>query len=64
MKHIPALSQLEFEKAKVAVTDIDGVLRGKYLGREKFLSSLEAGFGFCNVVLGWDSADVCYDTVA
>ncbi len=64
MKHIPALSQLEFEKAKVAVTDIDGVLRGKYLGREKFLSSLEAGFGFCNVVLGWDSADVCYDNVA
>src|SRR5690606_20812454 len=23
----------------------------------------ESGFGFCNVVFGWDSADVCYDNV-
>lgn len=58
------LSRLAFEKAKVAVTDIDGILRGKYLAREKLLSALEGGFGFCNVVLGWDSADVCYDNVA
>ena len=38
---------------KVAVTDIDGILRGKYLAREKFLSAIDGGFGFCNVVLGW-----------
>jgi glutamine synthetase len=49
-------------KVKVAVTDIDGVLRGKYLHKEKFLSAVSSGFGFCNVVLGWDSADVCYDS--
>ena len=49
------------QKVKVAVTDIDGILRGKYLAKEKFLSAAESGFGFCNVVLGWDSADVCYD---
>ncbi|MBX7231476.1 MAG: glutamine synthetase family protein [Bdellovibrionales bacterium] len=49
------------EKIKVAVTDIDGVLRGKYLLKSKFLSALESGFGFCNVVFGWDSSDVCYD---
>ena len=48
-------------KVKVAVTDIDGVLRGKYIHVDKFLSALESGFGFCNVVLGWDSSDVCYD---
>ncbi len=48
-------------KVKVAITDIDGVLRGKYLHKDKFLSALESGFGFCNVVFGWDSADVCYD---
>jgi glutamine synthetase len=51
-------------KVKVAVTDIDGVLRGKYLAKEKFLSAAKGGFGFCNVVLGWDSSDVCYDGVA
>lgn len=46
---------------KVAVTDIDGVLRGKYLATEKFLSALGGGFGFCDVVFGWDSSDDCYD---
>lgn len=51
-------------KVKVAITDIDGVLRGKYLHLDKFASALEGGFGFCNVVFGWDSSDVCYDNVA
>jgi glutamine synthetase len=48
---------------KVGVFDIDGVLRGKYMGREKFFSALEKGFGFCDVVLGWDSNDQLYDNV-
>src|SRR5690606_20207747 len=51
------------QKVKVAVTDLDGILRGKYMHVEKFLSAAESGFGFCNVVFGWDSADVCYDNV-
>ena len=48
-------------RVKVAVTDIDGVLRGKYLHKEKFLSAVDSGFGFCNVVFGWDMGDQCYD---
>ena len=48
-------------RVKVAVTDIDGVLRGKYIHKEKFLSAVDAGFGFCNVVFGWDMGDQCYD---
>jgi glutamine synthetase len=48
-------------KVKVAITDIDGVLRGKYLHRDKFLSALDGGFGFCDVVFGWDSGDQTYD---
>lgn len=48
-------------KVKVAVTDLDGVLRGKYIHKDKFLSALEGGLGFCNVVFGWDCNDVCYD---
>jgi len=46
---------------KVGVTDSDGILRGKYMSRDKFASSLEKGFGFCDVVLGWDSNDQLYD---
>jgi glutamine synthetase len=50
-------------KAKVAFTDIDGILRGKYISSEKFLSVLENGMGVCNVIFGWDAADVVYDNV-
>lgn len=49
---------------KVGVFDVDGILRGKYLARSKFLSALDKGFGFCDVVLGWDSNDQLYDNVA
>ena len=48
---------------KVGVFDIDGILRGKYMSREKFFGSLDKGFGFCDVVLGWDSNDQLYDNV-
>lgn len=48
-------------RVKVAITDIDGVQRGKYLHKQKLSSSWSKGFGFCNVVFGWDSADQCYE---
>jgi glutamine synthetase len=48
-------------KVKVACSDIDGILRGKYLHIDKFASAMEGGFGFCDVVFGWDSHDHCYD---
>jgi glutamine synthetase len=46
---------------KVGVVDVDGIMRGKYMARDKFESALEKGFGFCDVVLGWDSNDQLYD---
>ena len=49
---------------KLGVTDVDGILRGKYVSREKFLSALEKGLGFCDVIVGWDSNDQLYDNVA
>lgn len=49
------------ESIKLAVTDCDGVMRGKYVNRDKFFSALEKGFGFCDVIFGWDSADELYD---
>lgn len=48
---------------KVGLFDNDGVMRGKYMSREKFFSSLDKGFAFCDVVLGWDSKDQLYDNV-
>jgi glutamine synthetase len=49
------------EKVKLAITDIDGVLRGKVISFEKFRSVVEKGFGFCDVVFGWDMGDQAYD---
>lgn len=67
----PALKAVEksgAQKVKVAVSDIDGILRGKYLHIDKFKGAAEpypaGGFGFCDVVFGWDSSDQCYDNTS
>ena len=49
------------QKVKLAITDIDGILRGKVISKDKFLSAAKSGFGFCDVVFGWDAADLAYD---
>ncbi len=49
------------ENIKLAVVDCDGVMRGKYMHRDKFASALEKGFGFCDVIFGWDSDDQLYE---
>jgi glutamine synthetase len=51
-------------KVKIAITDIDGILRGKYISVEKFLSVIEDNTGFCDVVFGWDAHDSAYDNVS
>lgn len=48
-------------RVKLAITDIDGVLRGKYISTDKFLSVVTGGLGFCEVVFGWDMNDASYD---
>jgi glutamine synthetase len=50
-------------KVKIAFTDIDGILRGKYISAEKFSSVVEGGTGFCDVIFGWDVNDAAYDNV-
>jgi len=37
----------EDTKVKVAGIDADGVLRGKIMAKEKFMSAAKSGFGFC-----------------
>ncbi|MCG8383388.1 MAG: glutamine synthetase [Gammaproteobacteria bacterium] len=58
------INERGLDYVKVGLFDIDGVLRGKYMAKDKFLSALKDGFGFCDVVLGWDSQDQLYDNVA
>jgi glutamine synthetase len=55
------LTEQEAEKVKLAIADVDGVLRGKMISFDKFRSIAEKGFGFCDVVFGWDSSDAAYD---
>ena len=50
--------------AKVGLFDMDGIFRGKYMAADKLASALAGGFGFCDVVLGWDSSDQLYDNAA
>lgn len=51
-------------KVKIALTDTDGILRGKYISVDKFLSVVDSGTGFCDVVFGWDCSDLAYDNVS
>src|SRR5690606_28657017 len=57
------VEERELDYVKVGLFDVDGIMRGKYISRDKFLSALDGGFGFCDVVLGWDSCDQLYDNV-
>ena len=55
------LQESDDQRIKIAVVDIDGVLRGKILRKDKFLNILESSSGFCDVIFGWDVADMAYD---
>ena len=41
-------------QVKLGLTDIDGVIRGKYVGIDKFISLLKKQGGFCDCIFGWD----------
>jgi len=58
---IRALAAEGCERVKLAGVDTDGILRGKYVSFAKLRSAVEKGFGFCDVIFGWDSGDVLYD---
>ena len=65
---VAAVAKSGSGKVKVAVSDIDGILRGKYLHIDKFMGAVQpypaGGFGFCDVVFGWDAHDICYDNAS
>ncbi len=57
------VEERNLQHVKVGVFDNDGILRGKYIDRDKFLSAIDGGLGFCDVILGWDSNDQQYDNI-
>ena len=48
-------------RIKLGLTDIDGVIRGKYVGLDKFVGLMTKGGGFCDCIFGWDVDDQLYD---
>ena len=55
------LTERGIEHVKIGVFDTDGIMRGKYLARDKFVAAFKKELGFCDVILGWDSNDQLYD---
>jgi len=64
-KVLERVRQSPATRVKIAVADLDGILRGKFISKDKFLSAAApppaGGIGFCDVVFGWDCHDTCYD---
>ncbi|HEY2580773.1 MAG TPA: glutamine synthetase family protein [Mucilaginibacter sp.] len=60
---ISYIKEKNVQKIKFAFADIDGILRGKIISTQKFIDGLQDGYGFCDVVFGWDSNDACYNNV-
>lgn len=58
---LDAIKNSPHNKVKYAISDIDGVLRGKVIHKEKFFEIVDKGVGFCDVIFGWDMNDTCYD---
>ncbi|KAF5524987.1 Type-1 glutamine synthetase 2 [Colletotrichum aenigma] len=50
------------EKVRVAGVDADGILRGKIMDKEKFLSTISSGFGMSSAIFAWDIHDVLFTT--
>src|SRR5262249_22512751 len=64
MQATDVVKELEEEgigRVKIGGLGNDGILRGKYVSLEKLKSAIKSGFGFCDVIFGWDIADVLYD---
>lgn len=57
----PNLKTTTPEYYTVGLFDTDGLFRGKRMHPDKYESASKNGFGFCDVVFGWDIDDQIYD---
>ncbi|MCA9773240.1 MAG: glutamine synthetase [Myxococcales bacterium] len=63
-KRIEQYQRETIHRVKLAITDVDGVLRGKYVDLHKFASIAQSHGGFCDCVFGWDIEDQLYDNAS
>lgn len=49
---------------KLAICDLNGVLRSKYIIKEKYEKVLKNGMGFCDVIVGSDIDDLLIDNLS
>ncbi|MBW0462120.1 hypothetical protein O181_001835 [Austropuccinia psidii MF-1] len=62
IRHQPLhLARPSANKVKLVGIDADGVLRGKLISKNKFISCIKSnGLGWCSVIFGWDMHDRAY----
>lgn len=60
MMLVKTISERELPFVKLGLTDIDGVMRGKYVAAADFIAGLQSGLGFCSCIVGWDCDDLLY----
>lgn len=61
---VQELEERGTRRIKLGLTDIDGVLRGKYLTMDKFRSLATDSAGFCDCIFGWDIDDQLLDNLS
>ena len=57
------IREKQIQHIKIGITDINGVMRGKYVSTKKFIPALEKGLGFCDVIAGVDIDDQLVDNL-
>lgn len=55
-----SIQQRGLSHIKLGVTDLDGVMRGKYVAASDVLAGLRDGLSFCSCIVGWDCDDTLY----
>ncbi len=58
---LSAFETNDIQRIRLGTFDIDGILRGKYVSRDKFESAAASDMSFCDVLFGWDMNDNLYD---
>ena len=61
LERVTELKEQGAARAKIGLTDVDGVVRGKYISLDKLESLAREPGGFCDCVFGWDMDDQLYD---
>lgn len=57
------MTNLNNSHIKLAICDLNGVLRSKYIAKEKYEKALKYGMGFCDVIVGSDIDDQLIDNL-